>query len=78
MRKVVIIPARFKSTRLPGKPLADINGKSMIQHVYERAKQANVDDVIVACDNKDVFNCIQSFSGKAVMTRENHINGVAA
>lgn len=75
MKKVAIIPARYKSTRLPGKPLADINGKPMIQHVYERVSKANLDDVIVACDHKDIYDCVNSFGGKVMMTREDHING---
>ena len=52
MRIIGIIPSRYASTRLPGKPLADIGGKSMIQRVYEQAKKANLEDVIIATDDK--------------------------
>jgi 3-deoxy-manno-octulosonate cytidylyltransferase (CMP-KDO synthetase) len=76
MTKIIaIIPARMASTRLPNKPLLDINGKPMIQHVYERVKQANLQDVIVACDHQDVYNTVIGFGGTAVMTRADHLNG---
>lgn len=66
---VAIIPARYASTRLPGKPLADINGKPMIQHVYERVKRATlVDDVMVATDDERIAAVVGSFGGIAVMT----------
>lgn len=75
MKVVAIIPARLKSTRLPNKPLADINGKPMIQHVYERVSKADLDDVIVACDDLEIFDFVRSFGGNVVMTSVNHING---
>ncbi len=66
---VAIIPARFASTRLPGKPLADICGKPMIQHVVERTRQASlVDEVVVATDDTRILDAVQGFGGKAVMT----------
>lgn len=78
MNIVGIIPARWHSTRLPGKPLADINGKPMIQHVYERAKKAkSLSDVIVATDDARVFNAVKIFGGRAVMTSEAHPNGTS-
>jgi 3-deoxy-manno-octulosonate cytidylyltransferase (CMP-KDO synthetase) len=71
-----IIPARFNSTRLPGKPLAMIKGVSMIQRVYEQAKKASLlDRVIVATDDVRIFNHIQNFGGEVVMTSENHQSG---
>lgn len=68
-RVVAIIPARFASTRLPGKPLADIAGKPMIQHVYERARQAHlIDDVIVATDDARIADAVRAFGGRAELT----------
>lgn len=72
----VIIPSRYSSTRFPGKPLAPIIGKSMIQHVYERAKRAEyVDEVLVATDDRRIFNEVESFGGKARMTSPEHPSG---
>lgn len=74
MKFIAIIPARYASSRLPGKPLLDIGGKPMIQHVYERVKIA-VNDVIVATDDDRIFNAVEAFGGKAVMTSANHRSG---
>ena len=66
---VAIIPARYGSARLPGKPLIDLCGKPMIQRVYERAKQAKlVNEVIVATDDARIVDAVKRFGGKAVMT----------
>lgn len=71
-----IIPARYQSTRFPGKPLADICGKPMIQHVYERAKAASVlEDVLVATDDARIYEAVTGFGGKAVMTSPHHSTG---
>jgi len=68
-RVVAIIPARYASMRLPGKPLADIAGKPMIQHVYERAARARtIDDVIVATDDERIADAVRAFGGHAEMT----------
>jgi 3-deoxy-manno-octulosonate cytidylyltransferase (CMP-KDO synthetase) len=75
MRVVGIIPARLNSTRLPGKLLLDINGKTMIQRVYENVLQSNLDKVIVACDEQKIYDAVVSFGGCAMMTDKNHING---
>lgn len=75
MRKIAVIPARYDSTRLPGKPLLDIAGKPMIQHVYERVLQANLDDVIIACDDTRVFEAVKEFNANVIMTRRDHLNG---
>ena len=73
---VIVIPARYASTRLPGKPLADIGGKPMIQHVYERASQvAGVDAVLVAVDDTRVAEVVTAFDGRWVMTRPDHESG---
>lgn len=75
MEVLGIIPARYASTRFPGKPLTDINGKSMIQRVYEQAKKSALADVLVATDDERILQHVQSFGGKAVMTAEHHQSG---
>lgn len=75
-RVVAIIPARMASTRLPGKPLADICGKPMIRHVYERAKNApRVSEALVATPDKEIIKVVESFGGKAVLTSSDHQSG---
>lgn len=74
MKFIAIIPARYASTRFPGKPLADMGGKPMIQRVYEQVKKA-VDDVWVATDDTRIFETVESFGGKAVMTSPDHKSG---
>ena len=69
-----IIPARYESTRLPGKPLAMIGNKPMIQHVYERCHKA-LRFVYVATDDERIFDAVESFGGKVVMTSVHHQNG---
>jgi len=76
MNKVIaIIPARWASTRLPGKPLADINGKPMIQWVYEAVKKSEADRVIVATDHVDILNEVKRFGGEGIMTSTKHQTG---
>lgn len=71
-----IIPARFASSRFPGKPLADIGGKSMIQRVYEQAQKAkSLSKVVVATDDYRIFDHVIGFGGEAYMTAENHPSG---
>ena len=78
MNIVGIIPARFASTRFPGKPLALIHGKSMIQRVYEQAKQSgSLSKIVVATDDKRIFEHVQAFGGEVVMTSVNHENGTS-
>ncbi len=73
---VAIIPARYHSNRFEGKPLAKINGKPMIQHVVERAKQVKLlSRVVVATDSQKIGDCVQSFGGEYVMTRNDHVSG---
>ncbi|MDR1652076.1 MAG: 3-deoxy-manno-octulosonate cytidylyltransferase [Prevotellaceae bacterium] len=74
MKFVGIIPARYASTRFEGKPLVDIDGKPMIQHVYERACQA-IQDVCVATDDVRIEACVKAFGGKALMTSSAHKTG---
>ena len=71
MQFIGIIPARYASTRFPGKPLALIGGKPMIQRVYEQARKA-LDRVVVATDDERILNCVHAFGGEAVMTRSDH------
>ena len=76
MKILGIIPARYGSTRFEGKPLALINGKMMIQRVYEQAKKADkLAEVVVATDDERIFNAVVGFGGKAVMTSANHKSG---
>jgi len=76
MQITAVIPARFASSRLPGKPLADINGKPMIQWVYERTVRArHIGEVIVATDDRRIFEVVEGFGGKVVMTRSDHASG---
>lgn len=71
-----VIPARFASTRLPGKILADIAGRPMIEHVYRRASAARlVDAVLVATDDERIAEAVRRFGGAAVMTRPDHVSG---
>ena len=72
---IAIIPARWGSTRLPGKPLADINGKPMIQWVYEAVEKSDADKVIVATDNLAIKAAVKLFGGEAVMTDIKHQTG---
>ena len=74
-KKIIIIPARLAASRLPGKPLAEIDGKPMIQLVWERAIAADIAPVYVATDDRDIANVITSLGGEAVMTRTDHPSG---
>lgn len=74
MNFTAIIPARYASSRFPGKPLADMAGKSMIQRVYEQVQKA-VSEVWVATDNVSIFEAVETFGGKAIMTSEAHRSG---
>ena len=76
-RAIVLIPARMASTRLPGKPLADINGRPMIVHVWRRAVEAGIGRVVVATDDISIASVIELAGGEAVMTRADHVNGTS-
>ena len=71
----IVIPARMTSTRLPGKPLADIAGEPMIVHVWRRACEADIGRVIVACSESEVADAVRDHGGEAVMTRPDHQSG---
>ncbi|MDA8141781.1 MAG: 3-deoxy-manno-octulosonate cytidylyltransferase [Desulfobacteraceae bacterium] len=76
MRIVAVIPSRFGSTRFEGKPLALIAGKSMIHRVYDSAKQARyISEVAVATDDQRIYNAVQAFGGKVLMTSVSHRSG---
>ncbi len=74
MTFMAIIPARYASTRFPGKPLAVLGGKTVIQRVYEQVNSI-LDEVYVATDDKRIYDCVTGFGGRAVMTREDHKSG---
>jgi len=77
MNYKVVIPSRFGSSRLPGKPLLDINGKPMVWHVYQRALETNIgaQNIVVATDHQGIFDVCNEFGIQVVMTREDHESG---
>lgn len=74
MKVLILIPARYASTRFPGKPLAEIGGKPMIQHVVEKARSV-ADDVYVATDDSRIYEKVEAFGGQAMMTSSEHRSG---
>lgn len=76
MSFIVIIPARFASSRFPGKPLADINGKPMVVHVLEQAQAARADRVIVATDHASIVEAVNQVGGEVCLTRLDHQSGI--
>ena len=74
-KAIVLIPARMASTRLPGKPLADINGKPMIVQVALRAREAGAERIVVAVDDERVFDAVKSAGFDVIMTRNDHQSG---
>ncbi len=74
MKFLAVIPARYASTRFPGKPLALIGDKPMIQHVYEQAKKA-IENVVVATDDKRIYDAVEAFGGKVLLTSDKHRSG---
>lgn len=76
MKTLAIIPARYASSRFPGKPLVDIGGKSMIQRVYEKASLAStLDEVIIATDDQRIYDHVDTFGAKVMMTADRHRSG---
>jgi len=71
----IVIPARYASQRLPGKPLRSIHGKSMIEWVYRAAQQAKAGEIVVATDDQRIFDEVESFGGQACMTASSHRSG---
>src|SRR5207253_11508534 len=73
---IAIIPARFDSTRFPGKPLAEIEGKPLIEHVYRRVEQASlISKIVVATDDRRIADAVERFVGTAIMTPNDHPSG---
>ena len=77
MKILGVIPARYASSRFEGKPLKDICGHAMIEWVYKRAKNADIDEIVVATDDERIFKAVEKFGGNVVMTAENHQNGTS-
>lgn len=75
MNPIVIIPARMASTRLPGKPLADINGLPMIVHVMKRAMDSGIGPVFIACAEEEIAKTVEKAGGHAILTDPSHISG---
>ena len=75
MKTLVIIPSRLSATRLPGKPLLKINGISMISHVFKKAEEANIGEVIVAAEDKAIVDDVKQNGGRAVLTHDKHKTG---
>ncbi|MVZ61113.1 3-deoxy-manno-octulosonate cytidylyltransferase [Sphingobacterium humi] len=76
MKAIGVIPARYDSTRFPGKPLVDVGGKTMIQRVYNQVRHASsLQEVIVATDDQRIFDHVKSFAGNVVMTNKDHQSG---
>lgn len=75
MSFVVVIPARYASQRLPGKPLLDIAGKTMIERVYQQAQKSAASNIVVATDHTDIEKAVLGFGGQVCMTREDHASG---
>ncbi|MFT5592639.1 MAG: 3-deoxy-manno-octulosonate cytidylyltransferase (CMP-KDO synthetase) [Oceanicoccus sp.] len=71
----IVIPARYGSSRLPGKPLIKLAGKPMVQHVYERALATGVEEIVIATDDQRIFDVAQGFGAKVIMTSVDHENG---
>jgi len=75
MKTLTIIPSRLSATRLPGKPLLKINGLSIISHVFRRAQEANIGDVIVAAEDQEIVDDVINNGGRAILTGKNHKTG---
>ena len=71
----IVIPARFDSQRLPGKPVLDGAGKPLIQRVYECALQSDADTITVATDNQEIFDAVEAFKGTVCMTSKDQLSG---
>jgi len=75
MKTLVIIPSRLSATRLPGKPLLKINGISMISHVFKKAEEANIGEVLVAAEDQEIIDDVKKNGGQAVLTKKQHKTG---
>ena len=75
MKTLVIIPSRLSAHRLPGKPLIKINGLSIISHVFKKAEEANIGEVIVAAEDQEIVEDIKKNNGQAILTKNDHKTG---
>ena len=75
MKTLIIIPSRLSATRLPGKPLLKINGISMISHVFKKAEEANIGEVLVATEDQEIIDDVKKNGGQAVLTKKKHKTG---
>ena len=75
MKTIVIIPSRLSATRLPGKPLLKINGLSIISHVFKKAEEANIGEVIVATEDKEIMEDVKKNGGQAILTKNKQQGG---
>ena len=75
MKTLVIIPSRLSATRLPGKPLLKINGLSIISHVFKKAEEANIGEVIVATEDQEIIDDVKQNGGQAILTKKDHKTG---
>ena len=78
MKTLIIIPSRLSATRLPGKPLLKINGISIISHVFKKAQEANIGEVIVATEDQEIIDDVKKNGGQAVLTNKQHKTNFAA
>ena len=72
MKTIIIIPSRLSATRLPGKPLLKINGLSVISHVFKKAEEANIGEVFVATEDKEIVEDVKSNGGQTILTTKKH------
>ena len=75
MKTLIIIPSRLSATRLPGKPLLKINGLSMISHVFKKAEEANIGNVVVATEDQEIMDDVKKNGGQAILTKKEHKTG---
>ena len=75
MKTLIIIPSRLSATRLPGKPLLKINGLSIISHVFKKAEEANIGEVVVATEDLEIIEDVKKNGGQAILTEKNHKTG---
>ena len=75
MKTLVIIPSRLSAVRLPGKPLFKINGLSIISHVFKKAEEANIGEVVVAAEDQEIIDDVKKNGGQAILTKNHHKTG---
>ena len=75
MKTLIIIPSRLSATRLPGKPLLKINGLSIISHVFKKAEEANIGEVVVATEDQEIMDDVKNNGGQAILTGKQHKSG---